>query len=86
MRLRLERFSYRFAEQVLNSKLTLKAEIENVLTGPDIDISSLSRPGWPKLGGFSYVQKGCYISSSFQERNTSADLRHRNRFMRGKRC
>ena len=42
--LRLKRFSYRFAEQVLNSKLALKQEIENILIDPSIDISSLSRP------------------------------------------
>lgn len=41
MRLGLQRFSYRFAEQVLNSKLALKQEIEQVLTNPEIDISSL---------------------------------------------
>ena len=44
MTLRLQKFSYRFAEQVLNSKLSLKQEIESVLMDPSIDISSLSRP------------------------------------------
>jgi hypothetical protein len=44
MRIRLRRFSFRFAEQVLNSKLALKQEVEEVLTNPDIDISTLSRP------------------------------------------
>lgn len=32
MRLRLQKFSYRFAEQVLNSKLSLKQEIEEFNT------------------------------------------------------
>ena len=31
-RIRLERFSYRFAEQVLNSKLAIKQEVEAILT------------------------------------------------------
>jgi len=31
--LRLERFSYRFAEQVLNSKLAIKQEVESILSG-----------------------------------------------------
>ena len=36
MRLRLERFSYRFADQVLNSKLSIKQEIEEILTHPGL--------------------------------------------------
>jgi hypothetical protein len=44
MALRLRKFSYRFAEEVLNSKLALKQEIEAVLLDPDTDLSSLSRP------------------------------------------
>ena len=44
MNLRLQKFSYRFAEQVLNSKLALKQEIETVLLDLNIDIASLSRP------------------------------------------
>jgi len=44
MKFRLERFSYRFAEQVLNSRLSTKQEVENVLLDPNIDISKLSRP------------------------------------------
>ncbi len=40
MRLRLEKFSYRFAEQVLNSKLNLKQEIDEVLTDLEIDLQS----------------------------------------------
>jgi hypothetical protein len=35
-RLRLERFSYRFAEQVVNSKLAIKQEIEDLLTSTAI--------------------------------------------------
>ncbi len=44
MELRLRRFSFRFAEQVLNSKLNLKTEIEDVLTSPSLDIPTLIRP------------------------------------------
>jgi len=58
MPLRLTRFSYRFAEQVLNSKLTLKQEIENVLTDPNIDISSLSRPRFNEILKDLFVSKG----------------------------
>lgn len=35
-KLRLERFSYRFAEQVMNSKLAIKQEVESVLTSEAI--------------------------------------------------
>src|SRR5579863_6732970 len=48
-RLRLQRFSYRFAEQVLNSKLALKEEIEIILTDEIPQSISLSRPGFNRL-------------------------------------
>ena len=44
MRINLQKFSFRFAEQVLNSKLTLKQEIEDVLLDPNIELPSLNRP------------------------------------------
>ena len=47
--MRLKKSSYRFAEQVLNGKLALKQEIENILTDPSIDVSSLSRPHFNKV-------------------------------------
>jgi hypothetical protein len=56
--LRLEKFSYRFAEQVLNSKLALKQEIEEILTDPNIDVSSLSRPAFNQLLDQSFVSRG----------------------------
>ncbi len=46
--LRLQKFSYRFAEHVLNSKLALKDEIERLLLEP-VPGQSLSRPGLNKL-------------------------------------
>jgi len=58
MTLRLQNFSYRFAEQVLNSKLSLKQEIESVLTDPSIDISSLSRPNFNTILENLFVNKG----------------------------
>ena len=44
MKIRLEYYSYRFAEQVINSKLSLKKEIEDILLDPSIDVSTLNRP------------------------------------------
>ena len=49
MRLRPERYSFRFAEQVLNSKLATKQEIEDILADSSIDIPSLSRPEFNKV-------------------------------------
>ena len=46
MPLHLQTFSYRFAEQVLNSKLALKTQLEGVLTDPTLDIGTLSRPNF----------------------------------------
>ena len=55
---RLERFSYRFAEQVLNSKLAIKQEIEDILASRQIEINSLSRPNFNKILRESFVAKG----------------------------
>ena len=55
--LRLQKFSFRFAEQVLNSKLALKQEIETILTDPDIDVSSLSRPRFNEILREKFVAK-----------------------------
>lgn len=46
MRLRLERYSFRFAEQVLNARLATKQQLESVLLHESIDIPTLSRPGF----------------------------------------
>jgi hypothetical protein len=57
-RIRLERFSYRFAEQVLNSKLAIKQEIESILTNDTIQIATLSRPVFNKALRELFVVKG----------------------------
>jgi hypothetical protein len=58
MNIRLERFSYRFAEQVLNSKLALKQEVESILTSEAIEIASLSRPNFNKVLRDMFVERG----------------------------
>ena len=58
MKLRLQKFSYRFAEQVLNSKLALKQEIEEILTNPKINITDLSRPRFNEILRELFVNKG----------------------------
>jgi hypothetical protein len=47
--LRVNRFPYRFAEQVLNSRLSLKQEIEDILINRKLDIQTLSRPHFYKV-------------------------------------
>lgn len=56
--LRLQKYSYRFAEQVLNSKLSLKQEIESILTNSSVDLSSLSRPYFNELLRKLFVARG----------------------------
>jgi len=58
MRIRLQTFSFRFAEQVLNSKLAIKQEIEAVLTDPRIDVAQLSRPKINELLDEVFPAKG----------------------------
>jgi hypothetical protein len=57
-RLHLQKFSYRFAEQVLNSKLAIKEEIERILTAEIPDLGQLSRPGFNKLLDERFVGRG----------------------------
>jgi Restriction endonuclease BglII len=56
--IRLERYSYRFAEQVLNAKLSIKQEVETILTDDTIDIASLSRPTFNKVLRESFIAHG----------------------------
>ena len=56
--IRLRKFSYRFAEQVLNSKLSIKQEIDCILTDPRIDLRTLSRPHFNKILESKFVEKG----------------------------
>jgi hypothetical protein len=58
MRIRLERYSYRFAEQVLNSKLAVKQEVESILEHPSIEISKLSRPYFNEVLDALFVGQG----------------------------
>ena len=43
MKINLQKYSFRFAEQVLNSKLALKQEIEDVLLDPGIELHTLEK-------------------------------------------
>ncbi|UCH61880.1 MAG: restriction endonuclease [Fidelibacterota bacterium] len=56
--IRLKHFSYRFAEQVLNSRLSIKQEIEDVLQDPSIKIPELSRPHFNQVLDDLFRNKG----------------------------
>lgn len=64
MAFKLQVFSYRFAEQVLNSRLSIKQEIESVLIDSNIDISELSRPKFNHILKKRFVGKGCRFQPS----------------------
>ena len=58
MAIRTKIYSFRFAEQVLNSKLSLKQEIIDVITNPKIEISKLSRPVFNEILDESFSKLG----------------------------
>ncbi len=57
-KIRLQTYSFRFAEQVLNSKLSLKQEIESVLKDNKNVVSEFSRPNFNKVLDERFVNKG----------------------------
>ena len=58
MKINLHKYSFRFAEQVLNSKLALKHEIESILLDPNIKLHTLNRPHFNKVLEKLFIQKG----------------------------
>ncbi len=56
--MKLKTWSYRFAEEVINSKLSLKKEIEETLTDKSIDSATLTRPGFNSALRQRFVSKG----------------------------
>ena len=58
MSIRLLKYSYRFAEQVLNSNLNLKNEIEEIIYNASKDLSILSRPAFNDILKEQFIQHG----------------------------
>jgi hypothetical protein len=56
--MRFKTWSYRFAEQVLNSKLHLRKEIEQVIESIDVSSNKLSRPNVNKIFREKFLQFG----------------------------
>ena len=74
-RLRIERFSYRFAEQVLNAKLSLKQEVETFLRDPELAFSELSRPTFNALLEERFIAKGWESQPQVFDHETDAAAR-----------
>ena len=58
MSIRLKKFSYRYAEEVLNSKLIIKDEIEEIIYNSTSDLSILSRPEFNTILEKEFQKKG----------------------------
>lgn len=56
--MKFKTFSFRFAEQVLNSNLNLKNEILNIITNLDPWTETLTRPNLNKLFQERFTEKG----------------------------
>lgn len=57
MSIRLKKYSYRFAEEVFNSKLNIKNEIEDIIYNVTTDLSKLSRPHFNELLKKEFLKK-----------------------------
>lgn len=58
MSVQLRKFAFRFAEQVFNSRLALKEEINSILLDACKDLSILGRPEFNKILKKLFVEKG----------------------------
>ena len=58
MSLRLKNFSFRFAEQILNSRLAIKQEIEQIITDSTITVFELTRPYFNSVLNNLFSKKG----------------------------
>lgn len=58
MKLTFQTYSYRFAEEVLNSKFSIKKEIENTIANLTFDVATLSRPQFNLLLRTSFIPLG----------------------------
>ena len=59
--MRYVEYSFRFAEQILNSKLALKTEIQQVLSTLQPDLKQLSRPR------FNQILREKFVAHSWED-------------------
>jgi hypothetical protein len=76
MKLRLQTFSYRFAEQVLNSRLSIKQELESILNHSSINIPQLTRPKFNEILDGLFKNQGweCQPTVFDEPRDPSAKM------------
>lgn len=58
MSVQLRKFAFRFAEQVFNSRLSLKQEINDILLAACEDLSILGRPDFNRILKEDFIHKG----------------------------
>ena len=75
MSVRLEHYSYRFAEQVLNSRLSIKNEIETIIRDSTENLSLLSRPVFNNELEKHFVEKGWISQPDVFDKDTDAYAR-----------
>jgi hypothetical protein len=75
MSVRLEHYSYRFAEQVINSRLSIKNELERIIFDSTTDLSLLSRPVFNKVLEDHFVEKGWASQPDVFDKDTDAYAR-----------
>ena len=75
MSVRLIKYSYRFAEQVLNGKIQIKNELEDILYSATKDLSILSRPKFNKILYNEFEKRGWVIQPPVFERDDDAYAR-----------
>lgn len=75
MAVRLEHYSYRFAEQVLNSRLSLKNELEEIIRDSTTNLSQLSRPVFNRILEKHFNEKGWTSQPDVFGRETDAYAR-----------
>jgi hypothetical protein len=72
--MKFKTWSYRFAEQVLNSKLHLRKEIEQIIESIDISPNELSRPNVNKMFREKFLQLGWEEQPKVAEEDIAAKL------------
>ena len=75
MNVTLRKYNYRFAEQVLNSKLSIKDEYENIISNPTDDLSILSRPKFNEILKDKFSEKGWEVEPNVFDDSDAANAK-----------
>jgi hypothetical protein len=75
MKIRLNKFSYRFAEQVFNGKMNIKNEVEEIIFKSTKDLSILTRPSFNEILKNEFVCRGWEDQPNVFDEETDAYAR-----------